>query len=159
MIDRMCNLQKCLQNVEDAAKLKTGKEISLTSVGTGFAGTCFTCKKKGHKTSQCPQKKTSTAGKGSTPKSDTKCGHCGKAGHPEANCWMKHPEKKPDWKKRQEAKKAGNGNGNAEVSACGIEALLTDTKSLLTFSPGLAIVDDPNLFIGDSGASAHFRSL
>jgi hypothetical protein len=68
---------------------------------------------------------------------------------------MKHPEKKPDWKKRQEAKKAGNGNGNAEVSACGIEALLTDTKSLLTFSPGLAIVDDPNLFIGDSGASAH----
>jgi hypothetical protein len=153
MIDHICDLQKHLQNVEDAAKLKTGKEISLTSVGTGFAGTCFTCKKKGHKASQCSQKKTSTAGKGSTPKSDTKCGHCGKAGHPEANCWMKHPEKKPDWKKRQEAKKAGNGN--AEVSACGIEVLLTDTKSLLSFSLGLAIVDDPNLFIGDSGASAH----
>jgi hypothetical protein len=48
MIDRMCDLQKHHQNVEDAAKLKKGKEISLTSVGTGFAGTCFTCKKKGH---------------------------------------------------------------------------------------------------------------
>jgi precorrin isomerase len=155
MIDRMCDLQKRLQNVEDAAKLKTGKEISLTSIGTGFAGTCFTCKKKGHKASQCPQKKTSTAGKGSMPKSDTKCGHWGKAGHGEMNCWMKHPEKKPDWKKCQEAKKACNGNGNAEESACGIEVLLTDTKSLLTFSPGLAIVDDPKLFISDSGALAH----
>jgi precorrin isomerase len=152
MIDHMCDLQKRLQNVKDAAKLKTGKEISLTSVGTGFASTCFTCKKKGHKASQCPQKK---AGKGLTPKSDTKCGHCGKAGHPEANCRMKHPEKKPDWKKRREAKTAGNGNGNAEVSACCIDVLLTDTNSLLSFSPGLAIVDDPNLFIGDSGASAH----
>jgi hypothetical protein len=68
---------------------------------------------------------------------------------------MKHPEKKPDWKKCQEAKKAGNGNGNAEMSTCGIEVLLTDMKSLLTLSPGLTIVDDPNLFISDSGASAH----
>jgi hypothetical protein len=49
MIDRMCDLQKHLQNVEYAAKLKNGKEISLTSVGTRFASMCFTCKKKGHR--------------------------------------------------------------------------------------------------------------
>ena len=30
------------------------------------------------------------------------CGHCGKTGHVEADCWKKHPEKKPSWANKED---------------------------------------------------------
>jgi hypothetical protein len=53
-------------------------------------------------------------------------------------------------KKKQETKKSP-----AEVRITGFQVLLMEMKRLLTFPPGLALANDPNLFIGDGGASAH----
>jgi hypothetical protein len=105
MIDAMTDLYARL-NVHQQAE--DNNEVSLTAadVEPSFAGTCFKCKKRGHKASKCPTNKNQRpqgAGKGS--KSTLKCGYCGKSAHIEANCWMKHPDKKPDWKKRQDTKR------------------------------------------------------
>lgn len=129
-------------------------EVSL--MASNFKGTCFTCKKQGHKASECPNQKTKTA------KPDNKttkaCGHCGKKGHNESACWLKNPSKQPEWYKKRMANKANK----SETAATNIDAEVLEEPEIslngvdaLTFPPSLKMVDDPNVFVADTGASAH----
>jgi hypothetical protein len=72
---------------------KIEKEISLSA----FSGTCHKCKKKGHKASNCPTKKSDGNNK-------VTCSHCGKSGHKIENCWEQNEnaDKRPkNWKTKQ----------------------------------------------------------
>ena len=80
------------------------KEITLASIS--FGGTCFLCKKKGHRIKDCLDKKENSSGANSSTgtKFNGKCNNCGKQGHKGADCWEK-PEnaskRTKNWKNRE----------------------------------------------------------
>ena len=77
------------------------KEVQLAST-VDFKGVCGFCNKNaGHKHKDCPERKKKMA--------ETTCGHCGKKGHLEANCWKKHPDKVPQWAKDKAKDKETSG--------------------------------------------------
>jgi hypothetical protein len=70
-----------------------------------FHGQCFNCKKMGHRSDQCPEKKNGSTGpqgprgprggaRGGTGKRfGGKCFNCGKDGHRSLDCWQKEENK------------------------------------------------------------------
>lgn len=143
------------------------KEVSLMQTqGGGFKGQCFLCKKRGHKASQCPNKKA----KGNPPKQEeTKeskksvtCTFCGKQGHEEDKCWLKPGNKVPAHavkllQKQVQAANVGKSN-DKEVQLCQVvEQVVPHLLELqLQHFPGtLALLNDPNVFVADSGSSSH----
>jgi hypothetical protein len=124
-----------------------GTEIALSS----FLGTCFMCKKKGHKANECPKKRGKVKNRDKT--SET-CGHCGKKGHSELSCWIKpeNKDKAPEWiRKKIEKKETAATYVNTSSGGSNLEVMLCE----LSFVKDLKILLDPNVFIADSGASAH----
>lgn len=117
---------------------------------------CYRCHKKGHKANACPDKGKTGAnnrnrGRG---KFSGKCNTCGKEGHKAADCWEddKNSERRPKWYKQ------GGGAGN-ETAASGLDAgssieyLLTGAG--MTFPETVKMLMNPNVFIGDTGATVH----
>ena len=105
-------------------------ETSLTN----FGGHCYHCGKKGHKKNKCPLLKTGSGNPRNNNNSRKQkgkkkfkgnCNHCGKEGHKEADCWEKHPEKKPAKFK----KKADTAGANVEVLVANIAVpIMNDQK-------------------------------
>jgi hypothetical protein len=121
---------------------KSGDEISLSA----FSGTCFHCKKKGHKANECPEKE-----KSSGKKFKEKCNNCGKEGHKAADCWEKEENKdkrpkgyKVSTEKANAAVDNNSGGGTVEFLLCGV-----------TFPLQQDLLDDPNVWIADSAATVH----
>ena len=121
---------------------KSGNEISLSA----FSGTCFHCKKKGHKANKCPEKE-----KSSGKKFKGKCNNCGKEGHKAADCWEKEENKdkrpkgyKVSTEKANAAVDNNSGGGTVEFLLCGV-----------TFPLQQDLLDDPNVWIADSAATVH----
>mgnify|MGYP003429044201 FL=1 len=83
-----------------------GKEVSLYQVqgSGGFKGSCFLCKKIGHKASECSKSKGKSHYGDSNEKQSVTCGHCGKKGHPEDKCWLKPGNDVPESKAMQALK-------------------------------------------------------
>src|SRR5271170_1990406 len=84
----------------------------------------------------------SKSGKNSPPSSkfDGKCNHCSKLGHKEDQCWIKHPELKPERSRRDER------NERPKF------AMMATTMSAVVPKRQL----DPHVWYTDSGASDHF---
>jgi hypothetical protein len=73
-------------------------------------------------------------------------------------CWLKNPARQPAWFKKKQEKAANNevaavqmdDGPNINVLFCSV-----DVEKPLTFPPAFAMLNDPNVFIADTGASAH----
>src|SRR5579859_7294256 len=76
----------------------------------------------------------------SSPKFDGKCNHCSKRGHKEDQCWIKHPELKPEKNRRDEK----NERPIYALMATSMSATVPKRQS------------DPHVWFTDSGASDHF---
>ena len=120
---------------EDNAEEK-GKELTLSA----FNGKCFNCGEMGHRANKCPQGKKKFAGT---------CHNCGEQGHKSSDCWEKeeNKSKRPSYfkpKKEQSAAAVESSRSRMEALLCGLSA--PESQEILS---------DPNIWIGDSGASVH----
>jgi hypothetical protein len=81
------------------------------------------------------------------------CPHCGRTGHEPEKCWMlkKNKSKRPDWFDIEKYPKKGNNKKTKEVSVVGHgpELLL----ATMSFPNSLKLLDDPNIWIADTGAT------
>jgi hypothetical protein len=124
-----------------------------------FSGMCYNCNQSGHRVFECPQKKkqgNNGGGNGSNGgnhnnnnnnKKTIACSICNKKGHGDSNCWLKpgNEDKKPQWLKNKEQVSAATGRSTApELLLCG-----------LTLPNSQKILDDPNVWIGDTAATTH----
>lgn len=92
--------------------------------------------------------KGNKGGKGGGNKgSDKKCDHCEKQGHIAADCWKKHPEKKPDWASKG---KRGGKKGVKEDDSGKDDSDLA-VVALSVAKPGL----DKHSWCFDGGAASH----
>ena len=125
-----------------------GGEVALSA----FHGTCFKCKQKGHKADKCPKgnkgSTTSVEKQKNTHKFSGKCFNCGKTGHRSVDCWEKDENKA----KRPKGYKIQSEKGSAAVDT--VEFVLTSSETMAV--PEVQeLLDDPNIWIGDSGATVH----
>ena len=136
-----------IENMAESGEQKaTNTEVTLSA----FTGTCYRCNKPGHKSTQCKSK-------------ELVCRHCKKKGHVEARCWSKPGNEKLVPKRFQKKKKndsndttGGSGSGersNAAVSGSSVEYLLSGIE--MCFPDDLRLLENPNIFIGDTGATNH----
>jgi hypothetical protein len=131
-------------------KTKDSDEFGL--IAGAFGGVCFTCKKKGHKAHECPDKpanKIKAAGAAGA-RFTGKCNNCGKQGHKEAQCWEKeeNKSKRPNGYKVKEQAQV-----NADTGGSKVDYLLCATA--MAFPVDSKMLSDPNVWIADTGATVH----
>gem|GEM_PF-6951265 len=120
-------------------------EVALSA----FSGTCFKCGKSGHKAFQC----RSDGDRGR--KFNGNCNHCGKYGHKKADCWLLEKNKKNRQKGTMDQNE--KGAGAIDTNNEGNEFLLASSEistAGLTMSQKSFILKDPNIWIGDTGATS-----
>jgi len=82
------------------------------------------------------------------------CGHCGKPGHTEDECYLKHPEKQPEWFKRKMKKR------KLKEQASSTTTVKPESASHTRISGKIIEWEDPNTretdFYVDSAATKHF---
>ena len=124
--------------------------------------TCYFCGEKGHKANKCPKKKKNggdgkgqNSGSNQNKKFNGKCHTCGKTGHKKESCWEDEANAhlRPSWWKprrnnNEQGLAATNNSGND-----GAEFLLMSVNEM-EFNATAKILEDPNVFIGDTGASS-----
>jgi hypothetical protein len=146
------------------------REVSLSNVSSGngggkrFGGTCFCCKKRGHKASECRSNPVVTGTSSNTNQassSSNECGFCGKTGHDKGKCWLKPANKVPDFAVRRLQQMANNkskgvqnasvakDDGGKEINCCQV------TEEKIEFDKTIELLKDPNVWIADSGSSSH----
>jgi hypothetical protein len=134
---------------------KDGNKIGLLA----FNGVCFKCGKTSHKANNCNQKnangmpnKFMAGGKSGNPHKNLQCHGCRKTGHITKNCWEKesNAHKQPTgWKSSKETGAVSadvGGNNQVEFLFCRLP---------MTFPGDSALLNDPNVWIGNTGATTH----
>ena len=135
-----------------------GKEIALANVS--FGGTCFLCKKKGHRIKDCPEKKTK-GGTGTGSKFNGKCNNCGKQGHKGADCWEKaeNADKRPKNWKNKEVSAAGvtiDSSTPVEFIMCGVTRdAITSVNPPDGFADTHELLKHPDIWVADSATTVH----
>ena len=111
---------------------------------------CYKCRRKGHKANKCPDL--------TTPSFQGNCNLCGKRGHKKEACWNdeKNAAKRPAYWRN------GTGSANTnrnETSNTGVEVLMHGIDEVmlsgLEVPNSLDILQDPDIWIGDTGATVH----
>ena len=128
-------------------------EFSLAA----FAGKCYNCGQTGHKADKCPNKngnKNKDKGENGSGKRESfqgKCRLCGKQGHKAAQCWNddKNSSKRPSWFNKEAGMAAPSGSEGTSREFLLMALEMDATAKLL---------EDPNVFIGDTGASSDTTS-
>ena len=134
-----------------------GKSSDQEVVLSAFAGTCYLCKKTGHKANKCPDKASTTSTEKTESKSGKftgKCNNCGKVGHREVDCWEKdgNKAKRPTgYKTAKDKEKGGEKAASAVDGGNKTEFLLCG----LTFPEETGLLTDPNVWIADTAATVH----
>ena len=90
---------------------------------------CYECGKRGHKASDCPQRKEDDKAKGSNnrkPRFTGKCFQCGKIGHRKEDCYQNPHNKKPkpSWWKTNKGKEAVLSQTSSKGDKDSVEILL-----------------------------------
>jgi hypothetical protein len=175
------DLEKAMTNMWRQRQAKKGKEkdededddaeIALGAI----AKFCFKCKKKGHKAHECRSQggaeNKNKASNGKQKKIRGKCFNCGREGHRSVDCWAKeeNKDKRPAWYKDGNKNEYGK---TAIVSDSPVEFLLIGAEEIgkmhekefvlagkdeevLSFPEVQSILSDPNVWIGDTGATKH----
>ena len=150
---KMDDLQEAMNQMwRTSGKRETRGKGSEMTLGA-FDGACYVCNEKGHRANECPTRKgkANPSGGGGSPKQKFtgKCNECGKIGHKLADCWTKNAnaDKHPKWYKKSEH---GNAGIDSNESG-GVEYML----NAITFPKLPNILKDPNVWIGDTGATVH----
>jgi hypothetical protein len=145
------------------------REVTLSNVGSGsgggkhFGGTCFHCKKRGHKASECRSNPNATGASSNTNTTSNrtsgtsnKCGYCGKTGHDESKCWLKPGNKVPDFAVRRLQQMANKSKGIQGASVAkddgGKKILCGQVEAQIEFDKLIDLLKDPNVWIGDNGS-------
>jgi Zinc knuckle len=153
-------------------KSEDDEELTLSA----FDGKCFNCGKKGHKSPDCKERKKNGKVNQQGKKFDRKCNTCGKPGHMARTCW----ESEENAKLRPKGWKSNKGRTEvatvavATVAAHNVAFLLgtidgisvdetydnlfNDSEfnlSSMTFPNTRALLNDPNVFIADTGLTVH----
>ncbi|KAL7560675.1 hypothetical protein ACA910_001357 [Epithemia clementina (nom. ined.)] len=144
---------------------ENGTSTDVSLAGVAFRGTCFNCKKPGHKATDCPEKKSGGNNKSADAKSKGNgggggkrktCNHCGKTGHEEASCWNKpeNASKKPKWYKP--------GKGKSEQASAAVSTGSDDDVEIICmavekiqFPKTSELLSDPCVWIADTAATKH----
>jgi hypothetical protein len=85
------------------------------------------------------------------PNGGNKCFNCGKAGHRAVDCWEKEENKS----KRPKGYKMQSEKGSAAVDGSDIVEFVLTSKDVMAVPEVQELLDDPNIWIGDSGATVH----
>jgi hypothetical protein len=136
---------------ESADSNDENNELTLSA----FSGKCYNCGEEGHRANKCPKKKrnqnSQRSGKNSK-KTNQKCYNCGKPRHLAYDCWEKEENsgKQPQgWKSSKNSER-----GMAAIDGSRCEILLCS----ITFPKKQALLNDKNIWIGDTGATQHMTS-
>ena len=132
---------------------KDKTEVALLA----FNGKCFNCGKFGHKSPECkePRKQRQTGPRSGTQTKFTgKCFNCGKSGHMGKDCWQKD-ENKDKCPRGYKVKEAEPGAAAVDGGHSHCEFLLCS----MTFPQKQELLSDPNMWIGDIGATQHMMAF
>jgi hypothetical protein len=148
---RQWRQERSSQHKDDDGDDDDGGEVTLSA----FQGVCFRCKQKGHRADNCPKRSKGGAPNGNNQKGKNKfggkCFNCGKEGHRSADCWEKDENKN----KRPKGYKTQSEKGTAAVDGTDIVEYILTSKDEMAFPEVKELLDDPNIWIGDSGATVH----
>jgi gag-polypeptide of LTR copia-type len=145
-------------------KSKNGDQV-LAARAKPYKGSCHTCGKIGHKSTDCwfheknkskrptnykgatESANTASNGNGNSGKSPVTCNWCQKVGHPEDKCFSKK-----NGKPKVEKESTNSTTQKGTILLC---LNKSEAEHLLQHSDGGQF--NPNVFIADSGATSHMR--
>lgn len=163
-------------NATASKKEKSDDDEELTL--SAFDGKCFNCGKKGHKSPDCKESKKNGKGGARGKKFEGKCNTCGKSGHMSKTCWESDENaglRPKNWKSSKGKSEVATVAVATVASQQTVEYLLgaidgvpaNDTyedvlgyteiglSASLTFPNSRALLNDPNVFIADTGSTVH----
>jgi hypothetical protein len=143
--------RKCLQT--PTPKKNQDPEVALPAAATPSKAyrkmKCFRCGKQGHRKKDCRSK--------IAPQTNVKCGRCHRMGHSTDRCWFdpKNTSRRPAWFQDKSVKKEDSAStevSHVAVSSDKFELLCCGIDEQL-FPTSIKLLQDPNIWIGDTGAS------
>lgn len=131
---------RAMKKATEAEEEEKQSDIALAA----FQGECFMCKKKGHKSHECPDKKKNQQNRNHYKNNNNNnnnsnsnnrnnnrnrfngnCNNCGRKGHKFADCWKleANASKRPaNWNSNNNNSGTNNNKGNNEVANAAVES-------------------------------------
>lgn len=141
---------------ESAVRKKSDEDSQEIALAAMTGQKCWYCQELGHISRDCPKKKKNNGNRNPNNSNNgggKKCGICQKP-HDTSACWEKpeNAHKRPKWYKTK-----GATQGEVGAMATGGEGGKTIELMLagMSFPTTLKILDDPNIWIADTGTTVH----